>query len=263
MNGQPANRGQVLKIAQSFSIQIDNLCQFLPQDKVSEFAALTPVELLYSTQRAAAGPEMISFHDDLKRLRSTQKKMQVNNKSDRESLSNLETRQEMQKADVERMRQRGQIKRKIEMLEFARPIVRYKDQAETTKVINNRKTEIERQLVELKSALEPALREVNVKQEYSMKLGGVTKRQKRMVERADQAARASAKKIEEHEDAMKDLNHQIEAERKSGQHYRHEANKIVQTINRLKRQLNEEPVEFDVNFYNEGIVSVNLNSLAC
>ena len=54
INGKPSNRKNVLSLVKPFSIQIDNLCQFLPQDRVVEFAAMTPVELLRSTQSAVA-----------------------------------------------------------------------------------------------------------------------------------------------------------------------------------------------------------------
>ena len=37
---------------ETYNIQIDNLCQFLPQDKVVEFAQMNPVQILESTQSA-------------------------------------------------------------------------------------------------------------------------------------------------------------------------------------------------------------------
>jgi hypothetical protein len=38
---------------------------FLPQDKVSEFAAMTPQQLLRETQRAAGDERLTSWHDTL------------------------------------------------------------------------------------------------------------------------------------------------------------------------------------------------------
>ncbi|EAW08837.1 DNA repair ATPase SMC5 [Aspergillus clavatus NRRL 1] len=253
INGKQASRSQVLKLAQSFAIQIDNLCQFLPQDKVSEFAALTPIELLNSTQRAAAGPEMIEWHDSLKKLRAEQKKLQMDNQSDKDLLSNLENRQEMQRGDVERMRQRAQIKRKIEMLEAVRPITRYTDGLAAYKEKQKERQRLEREYEDLKAELEPALRAVNAKQDYCSRLNEVVKHKERSIEQADRAAVEIVKKIEQFDDAMKDLNGQIEAEKKTGQNYRQEATKIQQAINRLNRELNEEPAEFDINSYNEKI----------
>lgn len=255
MNDKPTTRNKVYELAQSFAIQIDNLCQFLPQDKVSEFAALTPVELLYSTQRAAAGPEMIEWHDSLKKLRTQQKKLQTDNQGDKDTLANLENRQEMQRPDVERMRQRAQIKRKIEMLEFARPVTRYKDHHIEFEAAKEKMSRLRRELERLEAELEPALRTVTAKEHYCSQLNEALQRQNQRIQQADGTAQRSKKKIDDYEGSMKDVNGQIEAEKRSIASHKQEVNKVHQTINKLKRQLNEEPVEFDVDWYNERIVS--------
>lgn len=243
-----------MKLAQKFSIQVDNLCQFLPQDKVSEFAALSPVDLLYSTQRAAAGPQMIEWHGNLKTLRAEQKKLLMDHKGDRDLLANLENRQEMQRADVERMKQRTQIKRRIEMLEFSRPVPRYKEYHDQYQEAKRQKEELERELQELKAELAPALRAVNSKQEYYVKLDELVKYKRHQVNRAESSATDIAKRMEAHEDAIKDLNGQIEAEKKSGTSYKQEINKVQQMINRITREMEEEPAEFDIDSYNERLV---------
>lgn len=245
----------MLKLAQSFSIQIDNLCQFLPQDKVAEFAALTPIELLNSTQRAAAGEEMIEWHENLKRLRAEQKKLQADNQGDRDLLTNLEDRQEMQRADVERMRQRAQIKRKIEMLEVARPVLQYKQGHERYNTMRREVKRIERELAQLKGDLEPALRSVNAKQQYCLETDEVIKYKTRRLEEAERAASDAGRTIEQYEREIKGFDDEINAEKEGGQGYRQEATKIQQMINKLTRQLNEKPDDFDVEWYNEQIVS--------
>lgn len=47
---------------EALNIQVGNLCSFLPQDKVSEFACMTPQELLQKTQEAAGPPQMTEWH---------------------------------------------------------------------------------------------------------------------------------------------------------------------------------------------------------
>ncbi|KAL2845000.1 hypothetical protein BJY01DRAFT_214594 [Aspergillus pseudoustus] len=253
LNGKPANRNQVLKLAQSFAIQVDNLCQFLPQDKVSEFAALTPIELLSSTQRAAAGVEMVEWHENLKTLRSEQKRLQADNQGDRDLLQNLEDRQEMQRADVERMRQRALIKKKIELLEVCRPIILYYNMHKEYEQLKRDKESCGRELEVLKAELEPVMRSVNEKQDYCLQLEVVIKHKQRGVDAANKAATDIGRKIEEHEQSMKELESEIEAEKRSTTALRGEALKIKQAINKLNRQLNEEPVEFDPDWYNEQI----------
>ncbi|OQE42428.1 hypothetical protein PENCOP_c004G05193 [Penicillium coprophilum] len=251
LNGSPASKNDVLKLAQSFAIQVDNLCQFLPQDKVAEFAALTPIELLHSTQRAAAGPEMTQWHDALKRLRAEQKKLEMDNSGDKELLENMENRQEMQRADVERMRQRAGIKRKIEILERCRPIVEYKEHHNAVEALKVTKAEVEREYHRIQAENEPILRAVNAKEAYIAQLNGVKDARKDSVDEASRVASARGQIIEEFESKMKDLNDRIEAEKKSGTRHKAEAASAQQVINRLRRQQEEEVVEFDPEFYNE------------
>ena len=43
---------KVEDLVNSLNIQVGNLCQFLPQEKVSEFARMNPQELLENTEKA-------------------------------------------------------------------------------------------------------------------------------------------------------------------------------------------------------------------
>lgn len=255
INGRDANKNQVQKVAKMFSIQVDNLCQFLPQDKVSEFAALSPVELLYSTQRAAAGPQMIEWHDALKKLRAEQKKLLLDNKGDRDHLTNLENRQELQRADVERMRERAQIKRRIEMMELARPIVQYRDYITAFNELKSRRSRLERELRDLGAELAPALRAVNAKQDYYRKTDDFVKYKRQKFNRAESTTTEVANRMGAHEDVIKDLAAQIEAEKKTGSSHLQDIAKVQQAINRITRQMEEEPEDFDLDSYNERIVS--------
>lgn len=43
---------KVEDLVQDLNIQVGNLCQFLPQEKVAEFARMNPQELLENTEKA-------------------------------------------------------------------------------------------------------------------------------------------------------------------------------------------------------------------
>ena len=43
---------QVEQVVADLGIQVGNLCQFLPQEKVTDFARMTPQELLENTEKA-------------------------------------------------------------------------------------------------------------------------------------------------------------------------------------------------------------------
>ena len=167
VNDKPASKKTVNTLARSFSIQVDNLCQFLPQDKVVEFAAMTPVELLQSTQRAIASPEMIGWHESLKKYRVSQRQFEDDEKANREELGNLESRQRMQEADVERLRERENVKQTITYLEAARPIAAYRDAQKKFREAKSQRQEAMKELKELEAEVEPVLKAVNAKQRYA------------------------------------------------------------------------------------------------
>ncbi|PGH10798.1 hypothetical protein AJ79_05271 [Helicocarpus griseus UAMH5409] len=253
INGKPSPKARVLELAQSFSIQIDNLCQFLPQDKVAEFAALSPIELLHSTQRAAAGPEMLEWHENLKTLRAEQKKLQATYADDREQLANLENRQEMQRADVERMRQRAQIQKKIALLERSRPMPRYKEARRHLKETVQKGRSLQQEAEDLENQLNPTLASLNEKKDYSKELRAVVAQKKGLAATQQNVADEIVQKLDKAQADMRDLDAQIEAERKAATMHRDNHKKTQHAVNKIKRQMEEEPVEFDAAAFTEKI----------
>lgn len=53
------------KMMQGLGIQLENLCQFLPQDKVGDFAKLNNVDRLVETERAVLGDDAVALHTEL------------------------------------------------------------------------------------------------------------------------------------------------------------------------------------------------------
>lgn len=255
MNGQSQSSKEVAKLVKSFAIQVDNLCQFLPQDKVAEFAALTPVELLHSTQRAAAEPEMTEWHNHLKNFRRLQKELELQNRGDNETLANLKDRQEQQRSEVENMRQMAVARDKLEFLEFCRPLVEYREYHKKFEELKVMKAQIEQEEEQLKAELEPAMHAVTTKQSYVEQISHARNHRKQRAQQLSNAASACEQKVKDLQMSMANLDSQISAEKKTAQKHKAEATQAQQKVNKLKRQLEEEAVEFDPSYYNEQLVS--------
>lgn len=65
LNGKTASVQQVADTVSGLGIQVDNLCCFLPQDKVASFAAMSPKELLKATMKAANEVRLPEWHEVL------------------------------------------------------------------------------------------------------------------------------------------------------------------------------------------------------
>ncbi|KAI1294565.1 Structural maintenance of chromosomes protein 5 [Mortierella claussenii] len=118
INGENKTQKEVIKKVQSFDIQVDNLCQFLPQDRVSEFAQMTPQELLKETQRAVGGEESLLAHQKMIDLWNEHKVISASMKGDLESIETNEKRNAVIEKDVMRFQQREAVLRKMRLLEI-------------------------------------------------------------------------------------------------------------------------------------------------
>ncbi|XP_066460282.1 structural maintenance of chromosomes protein 5 isoform X2 [Eleutherodactylus coqui] len=127
INGKNASLKMVEEQVAALNVQVGNLCQFLPQDKVGEFAKLSKIELLEATEKSIGPPEMYNYHCELKNFRKNEKELEDSCKSKEEFLEKLKQRNERYKQDVERYYERKRHLDKIEMLEKKRPWVEYEN----------------------------------------------------------------------------------------------------------------------------------------
>lgn len=253
IDGKSQGKKVVMELARSLSIQIDNLCQFLPQDKVVEFAAMTPVELLRSTQRAVASQEMIDMHEQLKDLRRKQKDVQATCASDQDSLTNLEGRQRLQEADVERMREREHTVKRISYLEAARPFAAYRTARLVHKEAREKKKVAQDLLTRLQNEVEPALRAVNAKQLYKEQIEAVVRERNDGIAKAERRADAIGKKFIDLQDKHNELTAEFVAEKNCIKNHRQDIARFERAIDSLRRQMEEQPSELDVQAFNERI----------
>ncbi|KAK1947417.1 Structural maintenance of chromosomes protein 5 [Phytophthora citrophthora] len=68
VNGKDSTLKNVAGIMEAASIQIDNLCQFLPQDKVGEFSRMNDMQLLKATENAITDSDLAAKHDEIVEL---------------------------------------------------------------------------------------------------------------------------------------------------------------------------------------------------
>ncbi|KAJ1979212.1 Structural maintenance of chromosomes protein 5 [Dimargaris cristalligena] len=136
LNGHASTFKEIQETVRSFRIQVDNLCQFLPQDKVCEFAQMNSAELLRETQKAAGEAQLADWHSQLILLRNQEKSLQATTRDERESIDNLVKRNAVLERDVLRFQEREAILRQIKIIETRIPFAQYaevKDRFDTIK----------------------------------------------------------------------------------------------------------------------------------
>ena len=215
---------------------------------------MTPVELLQSTQRAVASQEMINMHEQLKTICKDQKEVQMSVNTDQETLNNLESRQRMQEADVQRMREREDVLKRVNNLEKAAPTVRYK--VVRKQHVENKKTirEMQNELQQLKTAAGPALQAVNRKREYRDQIDKVLRYRRDLVSKAENKADAVDRRFQTLQDDSTALDAKRSSEKESVKTRKLEVAKHEATVREQKILLQQRPPEVDAAAYNEKMV---------
>ncbi|KAK7696074.1 hypothetical protein QCA50_000716 [Cerrena zonata] len=125
LNGRTVSGREVNQRMAELNVQVSNLCSFLPQDKVAEFARMSPQQLLKETQRAAGNENLTAWHDTLITAGKELKALQTTVDSDREQLKTLQERNANLERDVKRYEERRAIEKEIEFLEVLIPVTEY------------------------------------------------------------------------------------------------------------------------------------------
>ncbi|XP_031264641.1 structural maintenance of chromosomes protein 5 isoform X1 [Pistacia vera] len=124
-NGKVVPKRDILEIIKRFNIQVNNLTQFLPQDRVCEFAKLTPVQLLEETEKAVGDPQLPVQHLALIEKSRQLKKIQCAVEKNGDTLNQLKALKAEQEKDVERVRQRLELLEKVESMKKKLPWLKY------------------------------------------------------------------------------------------------------------------------------------------
>ncbi|XP_065855891.1 structural maintenance of chromosomes protein 5-like [Euphorbia lathyris] len=124
-NGKVVPKKEVAELIQRFNIQVNNLTQFLPQDRVCEFAKLTPVQLLEETEKAVGDPQLPIQHHALVEKSHEVKINEVAIERNGETLNQLKALNAELEKDVERVRQRDELLAKVESMKKKLPWLKY------------------------------------------------------------------------------------------------------------------------------------------
>jgi chromosome segregation ATPase len=254
INNNRATLKDVQNLMKTLRIQIDNLCQFLPQDKVAEFAGLTPIELLEKTLQAAAPAEMTEWQSELKESYKRQVEAKRLAGASSEHLRILQARQQALQADVEKLQERERIMKKLDEQKTLLLFLRYQNARNEYREAKIRVKDAQKRLKRLQTSSAPSLQAVNHKQDYQAQVQGVAEHRKGKVAEAEAAADEAAALVDAAEAKCQELVTRIEAEEKGFTTKRQALAVIRREITALEARYAQKPRDFDAAEWNQKIV---------
>ncbi|KAM4065092.1 AAA domain-containing protein [Hirsutella rhossiliensis] len=253
LNGKEATQKAIQSLMHSLKIQVDNLCQFLPQDRVVEFAACTPIDLLHETLRAAAPEAMLEWQKQLQDLHKDKKDLAQTVHTDVETLRNLESRQQGLQADVDRIREREEIQERVQNLRSALVLAKYQEARNKHSEARDRKKEAETTLRRLEEECGPSLEAVNLKMEYAGKIEAAITRRGQVLKDAEQATSTAARDVATAADKVKEMGDRLDAERKGFEAKKKELAASRSKITMFQADLKNRPADFNAADWNQKI----------
>jgi chromosome segregation ATPase len=118
-------QAKVVEAVSALNIQLDNLCQFLPQDRVVAFAQMSPNELLLETEKAFGARELFEQHTRLIEDKQGMKELETQVAAVTASVETLKTVNAGLERDVERFNARAALLEKVEAMKAKLPWVHY------------------------------------------------------------------------------------------------------------------------------------------
>ncbi|KAL2636129.1 hypothetical protein R1flu_007608 [Riccia fluitans] len=177
LNDRSVNKKDIHDVVQGFNIQLNNLTQFLPQDRVCEFAKLTPIQLLEETEKAVGDPELSFQHKKLIEMSEELKKLQTTIRQLESSLAQYKASNRDIEEDGQRMRQRNDFLKKAELLKKKLPWLKYDEKKaayqtakEAENVAKNKLGDVRRNLDQMLEPYEDMKTKKLVAEEASKKM---------------------------------------------------------------------------------------------
>ncbi|XP_040009669.1 structural maintenance of chromosomes protein 5 [Xiphias gladius] len=160
LNGRHCNQKTVEEEVKALQIQVSNLCQFLPQEKVGEFAKMSKIELLEATEKSVGPPEMYEYHCELKNFRNKERDLENIVKEKANFLEKAKQRNERNKHDVNRYYEKKRHLDVIKLLKKKKPWVEYETTRKELEGVKRERDEAKKQLSAQRQAQAPMLRKI-------------------------------------------------------------------------------------------------------
>lgn len=121
IDGEPMSEREVKIVLKKYNIHLDNLCQFLPQDRVSKFAHLKGEDLLREIERCYSDGEILRLHEEISKAYAEVTAKTADLELKEKSLNELQEQSQRFKAAAEKERQYLDLQRKIEQCNSVKP----------------------------------------------------------------------------------------------------------------------------------------------
>ncbi|RZF32980.1 hypothetical protein LSTR_LSTR008693 [Laodelphax striatellus] len=169
LNDRPSSQKEVEELMKSMHIQVDNLCQFLPQDRVHDFAKMNKQELLDNTQKSVGSPKLYQMFNELK----NNMKLDGNHEKHIQKIKDQKLKAEDQvaklDAEIEKVKRKRKMLDDVANLKRKNAWMQYEEKKERANFLKKKTDDKSKHFNEKEKEFEPLTREIEKAEErYSV-----------------------------------------------------------------------------------------------
>ncbi|KAK3860132.1 hypothetical protein Pcinc_033801 [Petrolisthes cinctipes] len=241
LQGRDVNKKVVEKKLSELQIQMDNLCHFLPQDRVSSFAKMNTKELLDATERAVGDPSLAEQHlilcasgDHLQSLNSRVKSLE-------EELSRAVTRNAQLKDAVTNHEMKIKLEESIKKLQTQKLWFFYDLKRKLHSQMKENWDKSFRELKGMQKTLAPVEEKLKMLQNMGKELKSLIRQMSGEIKKRQGMAHSLQKQYEHHEEMIGDFQRELNGKRQEEQRRQREFGDMQKQLNVLQAQLSNMP----------------------
>ncbi|KAJ1963725.1 Structural maintenance of chromosomes protein 5 [Dipsacomyces acuminosporus] len=234
LNGRSATAAEVHKATRSLNIQVNNLCQFLPQDRVVEFSKMSSQELLKETQRAVGQEKLCVMQTELVALRSSEKQKMNDLQRLKQDSETLKKQNEQLERDVQRWQERLAAESQMRVLTALVPVIKYTEaKAEHDKTKEERRKAYAH-YTQVKNDTGPAEEEIAALESKIARNENTRRLCQENRNELEKTSRQHTNQLDRLEATQRDLNNELDEIKKRAQRRRETIQKMREEIQRLE-----------------------------
>ncbi|KAK6178810.1 hypothetical protein SNE40_011310 [Patella caerulea] len=205
VNGRQATQKAVEETVSRLSIQVGNLCQFLPQEKVADFAKMTQQEMLENTEKAVGGMELYENHQKLKDARKQARTLESDFTTLKDRLEQDKQKNARLEQDVKNFDERQTHLKRINLLKQKKPWLEYQETRKRYITEKDQLTEKEMEVKKARATFAPLEKKLNSTKARKESFEVQMKQKSTTIKEYADKVRSSSEELESWTDKITDI----------------------------------------------------------
>ena len=240
LNGRVTTGKQVTDLVRKLNIQTDNLCQFLPQDKVHDFSKMNSKQLLGRTIDAIGDNQLKEDHERLKSMQNDVFASEDHYRMKLTALNDNRKKAEDLEKDVKNLEEKEKIEGKIKLLEIRREWNLSEEAKKNMRDAEERRKNVEMKIKEEEKKLRPIQNELKQYESDIEKLQKSVRQDQEAFRASMGPAKNKADRIEQVRDEMDNLDNKMDEILAQHEEKKARIREMNSEIERIKSEIDNE-----------------------